>query len=213
MKEVQQAEALRLADECDESATHWVHEIDTRFKAAKMLRAQHARIAELEAELEAVGAGGVQRLAAAPQAITDEREAFVNWLHGTYPNSYSIIQAADLWFHKHVAALAWKDRAALAATQPAAQGMDAAKLLAEKHTGMKVDYRGLLGQVRRAIKRTAGGHEEMLRQLEGHITELGQRWYAGDTDVVDELLQLYCVEREARAALAAQAKQGEQANG
>ena len=96
----------------------------------------------------------------------------------------------------------------LAATQPAAQGLDATKLLAEKHTGMKVDYRGLLGQVRRAIKRTAGGHEEMLRQLEGHITELGQRWYAGDTAVVDELLQLYCVERQARADLAAQAKQG-----
>jgi hypothetical protein len=60
-----------------------------------------------------------------PQAITDEREAFVNWLHGTYPNSYSIIQAADLWFHKHVAALAWKARAALAATHPTQQGLDA----------------------------------------------------------------------------------------
>ena len=47
-----QAEALRLADECDESATHWVHEIDTRLKAAKMLRAQHARIAELEAQVQ-----------------------------------------------------------------------------------------------------------------------------------------------------------------
>jgi hypothetical protein len=78
-----QAEAMRLADECEESATHWVHEIDTRFKAAKMLRAQHARIAELEADnaslrginsaqdkalaelegqLEAIGAGGVESL-------------------------------------------------------------------------------------------------------------------------------------------------------
>lgn len=43
-----QPEAMRLADECDESATHWVHEIDTRLKAAKMLRAQNASIAELE---------------------------------------------------------------------------------------------------------------------------------------------------------------------
>lgn len=73
-----QAEAMRLADECDESATHWVHEIDTRFKAAKMLRAQQARIAELEdaadiaieriaemeGQLEAIGAGGVERLRA-----------------------------------------------------------------------------------------------------------------------------------------------------
>lgn len=47
-----QPEAYRLADECEESATHWVHEIDTRFKAAKMLRAQQARIAELEERLE-----------------------------------------------------------------------------------------------------------------------------------------------------------------
>lgn len=84
-----QDEAMRLADECDESATHWVHEIDTRFKAAKMLRAQHARIedleaqhreelrayeitvanreariAELESQLEAIGAGWVERLRA-----------------------------------------------------------------------------------------------------------------------------------------------------
>lgn len=52
-----QPEALRLADECDESATHWVHEIDTRLKAAKMLRAQQARIAELEAICDEQQAG------------------------------------------------------------------------------------------------------------------------------------------------------------
>ncbi|MDR0212535.1 MAG: hypothetical protein LBJ15_00850 [Comamonas sp.] len=105
--------------------------------------------------------------------------------------------------------------AALAATPaagaPAAQeGQDAPKpaLLAEKHTGMKVDYRGLLGQAQRELKRAAPGHSEMLRQLECHITEMGQRWYAGDTAVVDELLQLYCVEKDARAAIAAQAAQG-----
>lgn len=46
-----QAEAMRLADECEESATHWVHEIDTRFKAAKMLRAQHALLIELADQL------------------------------------------------------------------------------------------------------------------------------------------------------------------
>lgn len=47
----QQPEALQLAFECEESAFHWVNEIDTRAKAAKLLRAQHARIAELEAAL------------------------------------------------------------------------------------------------------------------------------------------------------------------
>lgn len=46
---------------------------------------------------------------------------------------------------------------------------------------MKVDYRGLFSQVQRAIKRSDPGYAEMLRQLEGHLKELGQRWYAGDT--------------------------------
>lgn len=73
-------------------------------------------------------------------------------------------------------------------------------LLAEKHTGMKVDYRGLLKQAQRGL-RGDPGIAEMLRQLEGHLTEFGQRWYAGDTAVVDELLQLYCIESDTRAAL------------
>lgn len=63
MKEVQQAEALRLAvefEECEKiNAIPSIKDIE---KAAKELRRQHARIAELEAELEAVGAGGVQPL-------------------------------------------------------------------------------------------------------------------------------------------------------
>lgn len=182
-----QAEALRLADECEESATHWVHEIDTRAKAAKVLRAQHARIAELEqrleidprhrydgisardatiaaqderiddleSQLEAIGAGGVESLrgntaggarchdaeacamgqkpcpspaacnqiAAAPQAaapVPDERAAFEAWL-GIKPCG----AAHDFGW------AAWQARAALAATQPAAQGMDAFRALYE----------------------------------------------------------------------------------
>lgn len=100
--------------------------------------------------------------------------------------------------------------AALAATTaaPAADAPPPPQLLAKQHQGMKVDYRGLLGQVRRAIKSKAGGHAEMLRQLEDHLTQLGQRWYAGDVTVVDELLQLYCIERDTRAAIAARAAQG-----
>ncbi|CAM4308253.1 hypothetical protein COAQ111491_16395 [Comamonas aquatilis] len=78
---------------------------------------------------------------------------------------------------------------------PAAQAIN---LLAADHSGMKVDYRGLFSQVQRAIKRSDPGYAEMLRQLEGHLQELGQRWYAGDTNVVDEILQLYCIERDAR---------------
>lgn len=78
-------------------------------------------------------------------------------------------------------------------------------LLAEDHKGMRADYSGMFKQARLALAR--GGKEpglaEMLRQLQEHITELGTRWYAGDTAVVDELLQLYCVEKGARDALVA----------
>ncbi len=74
---------------------------------------------------------------------------------------------------------------------------------------MRVDYQGLLRQAREGLH-DSPGLAEMLRQLQGHLRELGQRWYAGDTAVVDELLQLYCVESNARAALSAtQAEQGE----
>ena len=75
-------------------------------------------------------------------------------------------------------------------------------LLAERHTGMRVDYSGLLGQCQRALRSREPANAEMLRQLQGHLQEFGRRWYAGDTAVVDEILQLYCIECEARAALA-----------
>jgi hypothetical protein len=89
-------------------------------------------------------------------------------------------------------------RAALAsAAQPAVP------LLAADHKGIRVDYTGLLGQCQRALRHTEPALAEMLRQLQGHLTELGQRWYAGDTAVVDEILQLYCIEDHARAALSA----------
>jgi hypothetical protein len=72
--------------------------------------------------------------------------------------------------------------------------------LAADHSSMRVNYAGLLNQARAAL-RGSPGLAEMLRQLQEHLEELGQRWYAGDTDVVDEILQLYCIEREARQAL------------
>lgn len=80
-------------------------------------------------------------------------------------------------------------------------------LLTAEHKGMRVDYSGVFKQATAALAR--GGKEpglaEMLRQMKEHITELGTRWYAGDTAVVDELLQLYCVEKDARDALVAAA--------
>jgi len=44
---------------------------------------------------------------------------------------------------------------------------------------------------------------EMLNQLEEHLSELGRRWYDGDATVVDEFLQLYCIQRVRREILAA----------
>lgn len=89
--------------------------------------------------------------------------------------------------------------------QPApATSLSGNKTLASDHQGMRVNYSGLLGQCQRALALGEGSHSalaEMLRQLQGHLQELGRRWYAGDVAVVDELLQLYCVEAEARAAL------------
>lgn len=77
-----------------------------------------------------------------------------------------------------------------------AQAMD----LAADHCGMRVDYHGLLRQVQDGL-RSEPGLAEMVRQLHGHLTELGRRWYAGDRKVVDELLQLYGIEDGARRAL------------
>ncbi|CAJ0705893.1 hypothetical protein [Ralstonia holmesii] len=73
-------------------------------------------------------------------------------------------------------------------------------MLGADHQGMRVDYSGLLKQARAGLRREPST-AEMLRQLHDHLTELGRRWYAGDTAVVDELLQLYCVEHDAREAL------------
>jgi hypothetical protein len=78
-----------------------------------------ARIADLESQLEAIGAGGVEPLrtpGTAPSAapVPDERAAFEAWL-GIKPCG----AAHDLAWST------WKARAALAATQPAAQGPDA----------------------------------------------------------------------------------------
>ncbi|WP_126946612.1 hypothetical protein [Xanthomonas sp. BRIP62409] len=89
--------------------------------------------------------------------------------------------------------------------QPAPAAVPVDALLASDHSGMRVDYSGLIRQTRGAL--TRGERDpalaEMQRQLAGHLEQLGKRWYAGDTSVVDELLQLYCIEPIARAGLKA----------
>jgi len=93
----------------------------------------------------------------------------------------------------------------LAVQRHAGDTLLSVRLLAAEHDGMRVDYTGLLGQARSALKRGEAGPAlaELLHQLAVHLTELGQRWYAGDVAVVDELLQLYSIESDARAALVA----------
>lgn len=77
--------------------------------------------------------------------------------------------------------------------------------LAANHMGLRVNYIGMLASCRGAMNpEIFPGAAEMLRQLQGHMGELGKRWYAGDATVVDEFLQLYCVEEGARAELAGQ---------
>lgn len=71
------------------------------------------------------------------------------------------------------------------------------KLRAKDHQGMRVDYKGMLRQAREALR--GGLHAEMLRQLQEHLREMGERFYEGDVAAVDEFLQLYCIARDQRA--------------
>lgn len=71
-------------------------------------------------------------------------------------------------------------------------------IFADDHEGLKVSYSGLIAKVRRLVNRVDPGLSEMLSQLERHLAELGARWYAGDQTVVDEFLQLYTIQAEAR---------------
>lgn len=62
-----------------------------------LLAAQAARIAELEAELEAVGAGGVQRLAAAPQAV---QAAVPEAIEQMAVDRYKVVPSHESMFHR-----------------------------------------------------------------------------------------------------------------
>jgi hypothetical protein len=65
---------------------------------------------------QAIAGQQSERPAPAGQAV-GEREAFVKWLSTTYPRTYDEKEAERLWHFEHVSALAWKERAALAASQ------------------------------------------------------------------------------------------------
>ena len=86
-----QAEALRLAAELVEPIDGFQEPTMLEAAAAAELRRLHARIAELESQLEAIGAGGVEPLrkqVAAPQAV---QAAVPATNHSETPNSSTII--------------------------------------------------------------------------------------------------------------------------
>ena len=70
MTQAQQPEALRLAEILEQYALNPLREV------AAELRRQHARIEELEAQLSAIGAGGVEPLRKPASVAASERELF-----------------------------------------------------------------------------------------------------------------------------------------
>lgn len=67
--------------------------------------------------------------------------------------------------------------------------------LSGKHKGMRVDYSGLIGRIARGCK-VREDQRFMLGELEKHLEEMAKRFYSGDIKVVDEFLQLYCLDGE-----------------
>lgn len=111
MTDKTQPEALRLANEfklCNEYDS--IPSITDIAKAAAELLRQHDRIAELEAELEAVGAGGVQALSAAP----------AGWkLVPVEPTQEMLISPSNAW--PADAKVTWAAMLAASPTPPAEQ--------------------------------------------------------------------------------------------
>ena len=108
-----QAEALRLAAELVEPIDGFQEPTMLEAAAAAELHRLHARITELESQLEAIGAGGVEPLSKGFVRLAD---VLARLEQGFGANSAPVTT-----IKRHFEMQA---RAALAATQPAAQGMD-----------------------------------------------------------------------------------------
>jgi hypothetical protein len=65
--------------------------------------------------------------------------------------------------------------------------------LAKKHTGMMIDYSGLLNRIAGGCK-VRQDQRWMLGEFSKHLQEMSFRFYSGDIAAVDELLQLYCLD-------------------
>ena len=68
------------------------------------------------------------------------------------------------------------------------------------------DHKGMRVNALRFLKKSQGpGYSFMRQQMAEHLEELGRRFYAGDLQVVDEFLQLYCfAENDRKRAVAEQ---------
>ena len=103
-----QPEALRLANVCSNLTRH---SMDAHLIAAE-LRRQHARIAELEAQIAAVGAGGVQALSAAPVAFLKSVIALCSH-RGYSPANIEVWDKDDKWI-----ADLWRQAESMLTTSP-----------------------------------------------------------------------------------------------
>ena len=122
MTKTQQPNALRLANQYEIDGILQEHRSAKDFwcrQAAVELRHQHARIEELEAQLSAIGAGGVEpmhnREASAALAASDERKAF------DAANLRDYFGGPLSYRERDIAFMAWQARAALAATPAAGE--------------------------------------------------------------------------------------------
>ena len=101
-------EALRLANVCSNLTRY---SMDAHLIAGE-LRRQHTRIAELESELEAVGAGGVQALSAAPVAFLKSVIALCSHC-GYSPANIEVWDKDDKWI-----ADLWRQAESMLTTSP-----------------------------------------------------------------------------------------------
>ena len=63
------------------------------------------------------------------------------------------------------------------------------KLLAKRHTGMKISCSGLLGRLANG-QRMRSDHRRALGEMLEHLEAMAKGYYEGNVTVVDEFLQL-----------------------
>lgn len=184
--DTKKSEAQRLA-EClkRDCRTNWP-DYDNQMNAAHELERLQAcmdsarlEISSLKAQLEAIGAGGVEPLRkreclhqiSEPASGEAERAAFVAYLTEKFPTVYSEGAAEHWWDKEHVSALAWQGRAALAAqAQPAAQALDAIVDLAqEAHRHWDADRDAKVGKLLMALSGYLPGYDKRADALHAAI--------------------------------------------